>query len=31
MHYDIFIQWNTTEKMKVNTGEFQKWNIEGKK
>ena len=31
MHYDIFIQWNTTEKMKINMGEFQKCYIEGKK
>lgn len=32
IHYDIFVQWNTTEKMKIiNTGEFQKFNTEGKK
>ena len=31
MHYDTFIQWNTTEKMKINMGEFQKCYIEGKK
>ena len=32
IHYDIFVQWNTTEKMKIiNTGEFQKSNTEGKK